>query len=98
MLLCYIKKDMKTNHTEIYAARNRTKRQYQVYAHEAEYSVATYEAGKVIGKNSGSMFFWAAGCVVLGILGHKFGYMSEKDKECILLLRKEIDKCITHKK
>jgi len=86
---------MKTNYFEVYAGRNKTKRQHQVYIHEAEYSAATTDALKILGKNSGSLFFWAAGCIILGMLGHKFGYMGEKDRSCILLLRKEIDKRIS---
>jgi hypothetical protein len=86
---------MKTNYFEVYAGRNKTKRQHQVYIHEAEYSAASAEAFKIMSKNSGSLFFWAAGCVALGMLGHKFGYMGEKDRSCILLLRKEIDKRIS---
>lgn len=86
------------DHKEIYASRNRNKIQHQVYIHEAEYNVATSEAEKIFGKGSGSLFFWASGCIILGKLGHKFKYMSEKDKECILLLSKQLDKRITHKK
>ena len=89
---------IKTDFEKVYYTRNRTKRQHQVYVHEAEYSVATAEADRIMRKGSGSLFFWAAGCVVLGMLGHEFSYMSEKDRLCISLLRKEIDKRITYNK
>jgi len=81
---------------KIYSSRNKTKRQHQVYIHEAEYLVASREANRIMGKNSGSLFFWASGCIVLGMLGHKFKYMSKKDRDCILLLKKELNKRITY--
>jgi hypothetical protein len=81
---------------KIYFSRNRTKRQHQIYIHEAEYSVASREADRIMGKNSGSLFFWASGCIILGMLGHKFNYMNKKDRICILLLKKELDKRISY--
>ena len=89
---------MATDHPDILAGRNRHKKECQVYIHEAEQVCARNEAAQLLNKKSASLFFWASGLVVLGLLGHKFEYMSEKDRRAIMLIRNEIDKRVSHKK
>jgi hypothetical protein len=87
---------MTTDHATILFARNRTRHQRQVYLHEAEANAAQVRSTvfrKVTGKTqSVSQFYWAAGALILGMLGCKFPIYDEKEKECIRLLRNEIDK------
>lgn len=81
---------MNINHTEILATRNRTKVQFKTYLHEAEHRVARAKALEILGKESASLFSWAATCIVLGKLGCKFDFLNDDDRLIIKKLRRAI--------
>jgi len=81
---------MKTDFNKIYSARNRTKRQWKVYGHEAVGNAAEFEARKLLGKSSRSEFAYFSMCVVLGKLGHRFDFLSQSDRRKITALHRAI--------
>lgn len=77
---------------EIYASRNKFKRRYQVYLYETIMKAMKRNSKEILGKESVSLFLFVSGCIVLGKLGMKFDFLTEKDRSYI----KELHRRITH--
>ena len=78
----------------IYLSRNRHKNRYQVFLYEAMFNVMQKQAKDIFGKESASLFLFASGCYVLGLMGLKFDFFNDDDKKKI----KDLHVCIKHKK
>lgn len=70
---------MKTTTDQIYLSRNRHKNRYQTYTYEALMNVMQKQAKKILGKESFSLFNFAASCIILGKLGLKFEFLNKED-------------------
>lgn len=72
-----------TTAAEIYASRNRFKRRYLIYAYETIMQASKRNAGKILGKESASLFYFVCTCYVLGKLGMKFDFLNKDDRSNI---------------
>ena len=79
------------NAAEIHMARNRTKRQKQIYVYEAMFNMAALHAEKIMGKKSFSLFACASVAIALKKLGCKMEFLTEEDRRNF----NELYKCIS---
>ena len=80
----------KYNPQTTHLSRNRHKNRYQVFLYEALFNVMQKQAGKMFGKESTSLFLFASGCYVLGLMGLKFDIFNDEDKRNIKQLHVRI--------
>jgi len=75
---------------KIYKSRNKFKRRYQVYLYETIMEAMKRNSKEILGKESVSLFLFVSGCIILGKLGMKFDFLTEKDRSYIKKLHRRI--------